>query len=110
MQFRIGGSTVDRTYFDASVTIVERRSDISGNMKSYIGPNFFKLSENCPEHTMVTYSVNLKHDSLTNTMAETTALFNAFPRGKQGSVKLELLEIGNEPDFYFHSVDAYAAQ
>ncbi|CAO3667459.1 unnamed protein product [Umbelopsis ramanniana] len=59
---------------------------------------------------MVTYSVNLKHDSLTNTMAETTALFNAFPRGKQGFVKLELLEIGNESDFYFHSVDAYAAQ
>jgi hypothetical protein len=42
-------------------------------------------------------------------MAEATALFNAFPHGEQGSVKLELLEIGNEPDFYFHSVDAYTA-
>jgi hypothetical protein len=75
-----------------------------------VGPNFFKLSENLPKDTVVTYGVNLKFNNLTDALGEATALFNAFPHGNQRSVKLELLEIGNEPDFYFNGVDSYAAQ
>jgi hypothetical protein len=77
-------------------------------MEIFVGPKFFKLSANLPPNTLVTYGVNLKFNNLTDAVDEAKALFNAFPHGKQGSVQLELLEIGNEPDFYFDGVDSYA--
>ncbi|CAO3659552.1 unnamed protein product [Umbelopsis vinacea] len=111
---RIGGNTQDRTYFDSSVDIAVRLpAGTASNpnpkqMEIFVGPKFFKLSANLPPNTLVTYGVNLKFNNLTDAVDEAKALFNAFPHGKQGSVKLELLEIGNEPDFYFDGVDSYA--
>ncbi|CAO3674026.1 unnamed protein product [Umbelopsis ramanniana] len=113
---RIGGNTQDRTYFDPSVDIAVRLPAGTAAVPNptqtqiFVGSKFFKLSENLPKNTVVTYGVNLKFNNLTDAVDEATALFNAFPHGNQGSVKLELLEIGNEPDFYFDGVDSYAAQ
>jgi hypothetical protein len=115
-EIRVGGNTQDRTYFDSSIDIAVRLPNATASNPNpkqteiYVGPKFFQLSENLPKNTVVTYGVNLKFDNLTDAVDEATALFNAFPHGNQGSVKLELLEIGNEPDFYFDGVDSYAAQ
>lgn len=77
-------------------------------MQIFVGPKFFQLSANLPRDTLVSYGVNLKFNNLTDAVDEAKALFTAFHNGRQGSVQLEMLEIGNEPDFYFDGVDSYA--
>lgn len=49
---------------------------------------------------MVTFGANLKFNNISDAVDEAIAIMNAFPGGKAGSVILERLEIGNEPNDY----------
>ncbi|GMK56154.1 hypothetical protein CspeluHIS016_0212100 [Cutaneotrichosporon spelunceum] len=108
--FRVGANSEDRATLDLSVEIMQAEfpaptPDVPAPEADHIaiGRDFYALSGNLPEGTFFHWGVNLKVLNDTETEAQLRHLADTFQgsgKDKTKNVKLKLIEIGNEPDFY----------
>jgi hypothetical protein len=109
---RIGGNTEDNANFDPQLKYVNDTFPPKTAIKPWpeaskisIGRDFYLLSGNLPAGTDFTWGLNLKQKNVTNAVAEAQRLMQSFKQ--LNHVKLSLIEIGNEPDAYFKTAQAY---
>lgn len=108
--FRVGADSEDRGYIDPGVAIlnatfppVSADVPIPEATSDGIGRDFYALSANFPTGTKFTWGLNLKYLNKSETVLQAKLLANTFQgtrRRQLSKVQLELVEIGNEPDFY----------
>ncbi|KIJ51887.1 glycoside hydrolase family 79 protein [Sphaerobolus stellatus SS14] len=108
-KIRVGADSEDRTIWSGSVAVLDAGFPKFNSITPYpeattitVGDSYYELSKWLPSGTVMTWGVNLAQDNATNAVNMAKSILRAF-RSKavtDANVKLELIEIGNEPDFY----------
>ncbi|KAH8826841.1 glycoside hydrolase family 79 protein [Flagelloscypha sp. PMI_526] len=106
---RIGANTVDKTNYNEILPNAQLIFPAPTASVPYpeadnvtVGQAFYDTVRFLPEGTHVTWAVNFGTLNLTAAYLETLAIIRAFntPAVKARRIRLDLLEIGNEPDLY----------
>jgi hypothetical protein len=110
--FRIGGNTEDAAVYDPRFQYVNATFPPKTDIRPWpeasnisIGRDFYRLSGNLLADTEFTWGLNLKYRNVTNAVEEAKALMATFKTLHR--VSLSMIEIGNEPDFYYTSAQSY---
>lgn len=111
--FRVGGNSEDNAVYDPQFQYVNATFPPKTTIRPWpeatnisIGRDFYLLSGNLLPGTDFTWGLNLKYRNATIAVQEAQALTQSFMKLRH--VSLSLIEIGNEPDFYFTSAQSYA--
>ncbi|KAI0753139.1 glycoside hydrolase family 79 protein [Daedaleopsis nitida] len=108
-KIRVGANSEDRTVFSPTVDINQDEFPPANSTTPYpeadsitVGDGYYQLSRFLPSGTHMTWGVNLGADNVTNAVNMINSIIKAFETSAvQGSgVVLDLVEVGNEPDFY----------
>lgn len=106
---RVGANSEDRTFFSPTITINEDEFPPANSSTPYpeatsitVGDGYYQLSRFLPSGTHMTWGVNLGADNVTNAVNMVNSIMNAFQTNSviSSGVVLDLIEVGNEPDFY----------
>jgi hypothetical protein len=111
--FRVGGNSEDATVYDSRFQYVNATFPPKTDIKPWpeasnisIGRDFYRLSGNLLSGTEFTWGLKLKYRNVTIAVEEAKALMASFKTLHH--VTLSMIEIGNEPDFYYKSAQSYA--
>lgn len=107
---RVGANSEDRTTFVKSQTqptvgtfpAFTATIPYPEAVNNTIGPSFYTISQHLPSDTHMIWGLNLGANDTDNAIAEAKSIISAFnsPALMNKGIKLDMLELGNEPDLY----------
>lgn len=106
---RVGANSEDRTHFNPDVEFSQLQFPAPSFNVPYpeastivVGDGYYRASRFLPENTRVTWGLNLGSNNLTAAFLMARSIAKAFtdPDVVDARVRLEAIEIGNEPDLY----------
>ncbi|KAL0567774.1 hypothetical protein V5O48_014224 [Marasmius crinis-equi] len=108
-QIRIGANSVDNTDFNKDLEVPQFDFLPPTNITPYpeatqivVGDAFYKTARFLPPNTRVTWGVNFGRNNLTAAFLQAQSIKEAFslPEITEAGIKLDLVELGNEPNLY----------
>lgn len=108
-RIRVGGKSQDVTYFDLSMQGHEVVFENSTPATPYpealsmkVGPNFYSSARFLPEGTRVVHGLNFASTDDLRGLLHLTGIISAYRSSpiQNAGVKLDAIEIGNEPNLY----------
>ncbi|EAU85549.2 hypothetical protein CC1G_06262 [Coprinopsis cinerea okayama7 len=108
-RIRIGANSEDRTHFNPNIEFAQLVFPAPTYVIPYpeattivVGDGYYAATRFLPRDTQVTWGLNLGSNNLTAAFLMAQSISKAFksPVISDANIKLEAIEIGNEPDLY----------